>query len=156
MTESFTPTVVERPTLARILGCSVRTIASMEAEKVFQPATRGKGRRPSTYALEHVVPAYIAHRERQVSGQEASPRDRRDLSVATLNELRIARERGDVVERDAVVLAGRSVVETARTRLLRLPADLRRADVVSRDGESLAERIVREALDELARLESVV
>jgi phage terminase Nu1 subunit (DNA packaging protein) len=155
MTTTFPPTLVERPALARILGCSVRTIAALESERVIQAAARGKGRRPSLYALEATVPAYLAHRERQATASEVTPRDRRDLSVATLNELRIAREQGALVPKDEVIRTGRAIVETARTRLLRLPSDLRRADLVTESGEVAAEDIVRDALLELSRLEGI-
>jgi phage terminase Nu1 subunit (DNA packaging protein) len=156
MPQTSSQTLVDRPVLARILAVSVRTLASLEAERVIEPAERGKGRRRSMYALESIVPAYLAYRDRQVTGREVTPRDRRDLSVAGLNELRLARERGDLIEKDAIMRAGRGVVETARARLLRLPADLRRAGIVADDkGEAAAERAVRDALEELARLESV-
>ena len=48
---------VDRRVLARLFECSLRHITELEGEGVISPLKRGRGGRPSIYALEAVIPA---------------------------------------------------------------------------------------------------
>lgn len=50
---------VDRQTLARIMGVSIRTLDRLEGQGVIEPASRGRGGRPSLYNALTEVPAWI-------------------------------------------------------------------------------------------------
>ena len=53
--------MITRVELAKVLGLSLRTIATLEATKVIAPKIRGKAHRPSLYDLSTTLPKYVEH-----------------------------------------------------------------------------------------------
>ena len=147
-----TPTLtVIRPQAVRLLGLKDRTFARLEAEGVLKATTPGTGRRPSVYDLYLLVPAYLAHRERQLRGSMEHPRDRKDRSQAELNELRLARERRELLPRDQVVRDGAAFVAAVTAKLRALPNRFVQAGLLAAEAERPAVEIVHGILGELAR-----
>ncbi len=112
--------VVNRPAAARVIGVSVRTFERLEAAGTLTPTFRGRRGQQSSYDLATLVPAYLRH-VRELKPQ--MPRDRRDLAVARLNELRLRRERRELVPRRSVGLLYAAVQQAVRAAVLRLPTD---------------------------------
>ena len=142
---------VTRPQAVRLLNVSDRTFQRLEAEGVITAATPGVGRRGSTYDAYALVAAYLAHRERKLAGSLEAPRDRRDRSQAELNELRLARERRELLPRVQVVLEGQNFVKATMAKLRSLPTRMMRAGVLPPKAEPVIADILREAQEEMAR-----
>jgi hypothetical protein len=137
--------------LATALGVSVRTLRRLQAAGTIEPTERAAGRRPAKYDPVAVACVLLG---RPQDAQDA--RAARDKAQAEWLRLRVSRERGDVFPRAAVIRAGRAVIDVVRTRLQRIPAELVRAGAVLPDGELIAESLVRQSLEELAGLETVL
>lgn len=92
------PLHVDRPTLARVLGVSLRTVANLEAATVVRPVTRGRGGRASRYDLAATVPSYIAHLVAPGSGATLGDARIKMLdSRRRLLDLQHAREAGETI-----------------------------------------------------------
>ncbi len=74
-----------------------------------------RGRRPALYDGLAVARVLLARPD--------SPRDRKDNAVAELTELKIAKERGALVLREAAEGALSTTIGAARAAILRLPND---------------------------------
>jgi hypothetical protein len=142
---------VSRPQAVRLLGVSDRTFARLEAEGVIAAATPRHGRRASSYDAVVLVRNFIEHREQKLTDSIESPRDRRDRSHADLNELRLARERNELLPRERVVLEGQAFVTAIVAKIRALPSRLLRAGVLAHAAVPLCEELLREAQDEIAR-----
>jgi hypothetical protein len=134
---------VIRPVAARVLGMSERTFTRHEARGTFRPVRPGRGRRPALFDLAVLVPAILQTVE--------TPRDRKDRSQAELNELRLARERRELLPRDQVVREGVTFITAAVAKLRALPNHLVRAGLLAAEAEQKAAALVADALGELAR-----
>lgn len=145
---------LSRPQAVRLLGLSDRTFARLEAQGTITPTRLRAGRRASTFDGYALVPSYLAHRERQLTGSNESPRDRRDKSQAELNELRLARERRELLPRDQVVADGRQFVVAAMAKIRQLPRKLAQAGLIIRENEPAAMTLTREAQEEISRWSS--
>lgn len=150
------PAGLPRPNAVRLLGVSDRTFRRLESEGVIAPAVAGDGRRPSMYDGPTLVAAYLAHRERQLTGSNESPRDRKDRSQAELNELRLARERKELLPREQVVLEGQAFIKATMAKLRAIPSRLVRAGVIPRTSETVVAELVREAQEEMARWQNAI
>lgn len=143
---------IERRDARKILGgVPERTFAKLEADGVIVAMQRGRGRRSSLYDLRVIVPAYVAHVSSQKVGDDRAARARRDDAQAKLHELRLARERGELIRRAPTIAEARTIVHAAKARLLALPHQLEQHGACTAEGKQLAEGIVREALEELSR-----
>jgi DNA-binding transcriptional MerR regulator len=142
-------------TLAKVLGISVRSLATLEAEGVLVPTRRGKGRRASEYALGPAVQAYVEHAVHAATkGLDAdAARARRDEAQAAFVELKVAQARRELLPRSEIERHAVSIIAAARDRLLRLEHELARAhDPAVAVAVALA---VKEALQELAALATI-
>jgi hypothetical protein len=149
----MTPLTLEiaRPQAVRLLGISTTTFYRLEGEGVLVATTKGTGKRHSMYDVYTLVPSYLAHRIRQLQGSLEHPRDRKDRSQAELNELRLARERREVLPRDQVVREGAAFIAAVQAKLRALPNALVRRGLLTAEAERPALEIVHEMLGELAR-----
>lgn len=110
--------MVTRPSLARVLGVSLRQVGSLEASGHIVPTVRGKAGRASQYDLTKIVPTYLA----QLTGvDKENPRDRKDLASAELTELRIAKERGELIESATVEQEFSDIAVRVKARLRAVP-----------------------------------
>jgi hypothetical protein len=147
--------LISRPQACRLLGVSDRTFARLEAEGVVTSSIPRRGRRAATYDGYSLVPVYLAQVEKKLHGDRLNAEQqgaRRDRTVADLNELKLAEQRGALVRRDQVIRDGKTLVLACRAHLLRLPHALGRAGVLTPGGEATARTLVRDALSELARM----
>lgn len=110
---------VDRRQLAKVLGVSLRQITELEAAGIVVPSSRGRGGRPSVYALEAVVPRYVQHLTSAPSaGAEREARRRRDEAQARLLEqTHCARER-ELLPRHEVDKLWSAEVAAVRAHLL--------------------------------------
>ena len=141
---SATGTLAE---IARALGVGVRSLYRHREAGDIEPLVPGRGPKASIYDLVAVARVLISRPE--------DAREERDRAQAALLRLRVAREERALLPAVDVARDGRGVVQTATARLLKLPSDLVRLGVVPAEREELVEAVVREALDELSRLESI-
>jgi hypothetical protein len=148
------PLLVTRPTLAKVLGISLRQVGSLESTGALVPTIRGKAGRASQYDLTVVVPSYIAQLAKEEEA-ELQPRDRKDLAMAQLTELKIARERGDLLPRELVVRDGQATVRGWSAKVRGLPRRLVNAGVVPRDREPAARSVVLDLLTEISRWKTI-
>lgn len=138
---------IDRSALARVLGVSVRQIGVLESSGHIVPSVRGRGGRASRYDLTEVVPAYITYLQGDSSQR---PRDRRDTAAAELLELRVLRERAELVPRDAVILQGQSYTKAWTSKVRGLPRRLTNAGVIERSAEPAARELIRDVLTEIS------
>jgi hypothetical protein len=132
-----------------LLGISDRTFSRLEAEGILTATTPGTGRRPSVYDAVALVQAYLRYRELKLTGTLESPRDRRDRSQAELNELRLARERGQLLPRADVIRDGARFIGAVTAKLRQLPARLARAGALQAGAERIVEEVVIEMQTEV-------
>ena len=104
------PLTIDRRGGWRLLGISERTFCRLEGAGLVKPVMPPSGRRPARYDLGELVLAYIAWK----LGSAESPRDRRERSQAELNELRLGRERGELLRRADVARAGAAYTSPGR------------------------------------------
>lgn len=147
---------ISRPVAVFLLGISDRTFRRLEAEGVIAASVSGDGRRPSIYDGVALHAAYLAHVERKAMGSNDTPRDRRDRSQAELNELRLAKERAELLPRDQVVREGQAFVKAAMAKLASLPARLVRVGAIPPSAESAAADVIREAREEMGRWQTML
>lgn len=150
------PLRIARPLAVRLLGVSDRTFARLESEGVIAPLAAGTGRSHSVYDAPAIVAAYLARQERQLTGSNLSPRDRRDRSQAELNELRLARERGELLPREQVVQEGQAYIRATMAKLRQLASRMAREGIVSPSAEERVGKLVQEATSEMARWRTIV
>lgn len=147
---------IHRPLAVRLLGVSDRTFTRLESEGVISAKEAGAGGRQSVYDAPAMVAAYIAHVERKLTGSNDTPRDRRDRSQAELNELRLARERSELLPRDQVVREGQAFIKAAMAKLRAIPPRLVRAGAIERSAEGTVTALIREAQEEIARWQNAI
>jgi hypothetical protein len=142
---------VNRGQLGRLLALSHRTLAELLAAGVIAPTTPGRGRRPAIFDAMVAVPAALEHERRRRNG--ASARDRRDDSHARLNELKLQREQGAVLDVEAVAQVWEGILLVVRERLLSLPTTLAPTLAAESDPRRVFDVLtaaVRDALQALA------
>jgi phage terminase Nu1 subunit (DNA packaging protein) len=147
--------LVPRRTACAVLAIGLRTFDRLESEGILVAAQPGRGGRASMYDLTALVPAYLNHERKQAASRAGNgsetPRDRRDRSQAELNELRLARERRELLPRSQVVLEGQSFVKATVAKLRSLPSRMMRAGVLPPSAEPVVVELLREAQEEMAR-----
>jgi phage terminase Nu1 subunit (DNA packaging protein) len=136
-----------------LLSLSVRHFSRLESEGAVTAATKSRGR-GSRYDAAVLVRQYLAYRERLIRGSHQSPRDRRDSSLAALNELKLSREQRDVLPRAEVVRAGVAVMTVVGSKLRGLPGRLVRLGVIPAEGEAAVAAEVDMVQEELSRLKA--
>jgi phage terminase Nu1 subunit (DNA packaging protein) len=142
---------VTRRELARVLGCSSRTVERLEAAGVLTPATRPQRGTPSRYDLAVCVAAFVAHRSQPTEAPDAaSARDAYYQAQTALAVLRLARERRELLPRADVVEDGQATIRAVVTHLRALPARLLQAGAIDQAAVPQAESIIADALGELA------
>lgn len=131
--------LVKRAVLAKVLGCSTRQIGTLEADKVFTPARRGKAGKASLFDLAVVVPAYLAHELGKQNGAGLDLEHERAL-LAREQRKKCADENrkrsGELVSRDQVVLEGQSYTKAWVSKLRGLPRLLVKEGIIGRELEA--------------------
>jgi phage terminase Nu1 subunit (DNA packaging protein) len=149
-------TTVKRQVLARVLGISERRVSQLESEGAIEPTVRGKAGRPSLYALEKVIPAYLAARV-SASAATSAPeaRARRDAAQAEFTTLKSQQLRRDVVPRAQVIREVGSLVSGLRAAVLSLPRRLLQEGAIAPEQVSVAAGLMRDVLRDIASWRSV-
>jgi hypothetical protein len=143
------PLRLPRPDCCQLLGVSARRFARLEASGVFRPVQPGRGQRAAQYDAPAVVKAFVAHATAKAGTQEPA-RDRRDRAVAELTELRLARERGELLKREDVVRQGLAFIAAVNAKLRGLAARLVRAGAIGTSAEPVVHELLVEAQQEMA------
>jgi phage terminase Nu1 subunit (DNA packaging protein) len=159
VTRTGTELMASRRELSRVLGVALRTVGNLEADGVVKPAKRGRGGRSSMYDLTVAIPAYISHvSTAPVASEERAARARRDTAAARLNEIKVAREEGGLIDYEQVAAAGQTVVRVWRTVLLQLPHQLVVSGVIEKAQQPGVASAVRDLLTHISewRPESAV
>lgn len=143
---------VRRVEARRLLGgIAERTFATLEQEGVIVPAKRGRGGRPSIYDLTTIVPAYLAHISGQRPANDRDARARRDLAVAELNELRVQKERGDLLPRHVVIAEGQAYTKAWTAKVRHWPRRARQEGFITTpDQEAGLTMLCRELMGEIS------
>jgi hypothetical protein len=144
------------PMAVGLLGVSDPTFTRLESEGVIGAKVAGVGGRQSVYDAVALVTSYMAHRERLITGSLDTPRDRRDRSQAELNELRLSKERAELLPRDQVVREGLAYIKATMAKLRAIPPRLVRAGAIAREAEPVVASLVREAQEEMARWQNLL
>ena len=98
-----------------MLGISDTTFFRLEREGVIKATRPGTGKRASIYDLYVLIRSYMAYQARKLTGNLENPRDRAFRVQAELGELRLLRERREVLPRDEVIRDGCAFVVAAMT-----------------------------------------
>ncbi|MEI7035901.1 hypothetical protein [Fulvimonas yonginensis] len=151
------PAEVSAATLAQLLGIGPRRLRELAELSVVPRTPRGR------YPFAEAVAAYTAHLREVAAGRAAEVRDGGEvLDLATERarlakaqrehvELRMARERGELVDAEAVRLKYAAMVRGAVSRLRGVPSRARgRLPSLTVDGVEELERLIDEALEEVA------
>jgi phage terminase Nu1 subunit (DNA packaging protein) len=147
---------VPRSTAIRLLGVADRTFARLESEGVIRATTRGEGRRTSTYSACAVVAAYLAYRERKITGSLHNPHDRAYLAQAQAAEFKLAKERREYVPRGEFIELGQALAAALNAKIRALPNRLARRGVIMSASEPEALVAVNEMLAEIAAWRSAM
>jgi hypothetical protein len=140
--------LVPRGTASRVLGVSARTYERLEAAGVVKPHTAGKRGKPASYDLLVVVPAFLRHLQEE---KPELPRDARDRTQAELNELKLGRERRQLLPREQVVSEGQAYVAAVTAKLRSIPPRLVQAGAVPVESQAALVAMLEEAVSEMAR-----
>lgn len=135
----------------RLLGISERTFARLEAAGLLSPLRRGRGGKASTYDLAAVVQGYLKHATSAEPNADREARARRDRSQADLNELKLAREKGEVLPLEQVVREGQLYVTAVQAKLRAIPPAAVQRGLIASEQVAHLEDLVEEAVDEMSR-----
>jgi phage terminase Nu1 subunit (DNA packaging protein) len=153
------PAEVGAADLARLLGIGPRRVRELAEMRILPRTSRGR------YPFEAAVTAYCAHLREVAAGRAAEIRDpdggevldlateRARLAKAQREhvELKMARERDELVDAEAVRLRYAAMVRAAVSRLRGVPSRARgRLPSLTVDGVEELERLIDEALVEVA------
>ena len=141
--------VVDRATLARVLGTSARTLQRAEAEGLIVPLSKPRRGVVSRYDLTAAVPRWIEHRAKPPESDE-SPRDAYYRAQAALAELRLLRERREVLPRQEVIEDGQATVNALVATLRALAPRLVQAGAIAEAAVPEVDGVVHEVLAEVA------
>jgi phage terminase Nu1 subunit (DNA packaging protein) len=153
------PAEVSAASLAQLLGIGPRRLRELAELRVVPRTPRGR------YPFAAAVAAYTAHLREVAAGRAAEVRDPNGCEVLDLAterarlakaqrehvELRMARERGELVDAEAVRLGYAAMVRGAVSRLRGVPSRARgRLPSLTVEGIEELERLIDEALEEVA------
>ena len=142
---------VNRLQLAALLGVHPDTVTDY-ARSGMPVVTRGGRGKEGVY---DAVLCLAWWRDQQGANAKEAAQARAYDASAQLNELKLARERGELVPRDQVVLEGQAFVKAWVTKVRALPRRFTQAGLITRDREPGVTAIVREILEEIAHWRTV-
>ena len=145
--------LVKRTQLARVLGCSVRQVGSLEADGVIVAARRGKAGRASLFDLTVVVPACL---RRELAKQDDPAINlERERALLAREQRRKAqfenrKRAGELLERADIVIAGKAYTIAWRSAVLQLPHKLTTAGIIPPEREADVKTACRDLLTDIA------
>ncbi len=142
--------MVTRIELAHVLDTSVRSIDRLEHDEVISPVTRPRRGTPSRFDLAQVIPAVIAHRTQPREAPGEPPRDAYYRAQTALAELKLARDRRELLPRVDVIEDGQATVRALVAALRALAPRLLQAGAIEQAAVPAVEAVVHESLGELA------
>lgn len=144
---------ISQAALARALEVPRSSVqAAIRAGRITWPAVDVETARAEWIATSGSQgPAPLADRDDTANpGALAAAKLRREQAKAALEELKLARERGEVIPAAELEADLAKVFSAARAHLWALPSRVRAAGF-GQDVADVVEQVVREALEELAR-----
>lgn len=142
---------VDRIQLATVLGVHPDTVTDWTRAGMPVLVQGGAGQR-SLYDLPDVMQWW---RGQQGLDDKEKQQARAYKAQAEMNELKIQRERGQLVRRDQVVREGAAYTKGWTAMIRTLPRRLRIEGVITRELELKAVELCREVLSEIARWQSI-
>ena len=134
--------------LSKTLGITTRWVRDLAEAGVLRRVQRG------TFDLAESTCAYVAYLKRQnKNGDSSDGRDRLVQARANLLELRLAKERGEVLPLSLYRSELFRILNSVRERILRISGQVS-AELVGLDAgqiQDALDRVIREALTDLAR-----
>jgi hypothetical protein len=146
------PLTIDRRGGWRLLGISERHFVRFEAAGLVKPTTPAAGRRPARYDVAELVQAFVKWKV----GSVEPARDRRDRSQAEWLELKLARERLELLPRDQVIREGRAFVAATMAKLRALPSRMVRAGMIDAAAQPDVAALLREVQGEIDRWTSLL
>jgi phage terminase Nu1 subunit (DNA packaging protein) len=149
--------LVNRLTLAAVLGIGIRTLDRLEDQGVIAPAKQGKGGRASEYDLSVSVVAFIEHERKSTAPKEQSGLSAAKLRLAEAKAREAEHEEqvrtGLLIKREQVIEEGRSLILALKAHLLALPSRAIQLGA-ARDSERILAELVRAMLIEITNWKS--
>ena len=140
--------VVNRVQLAALLGVHPDTVTDY-AGQGMPVSTRGGYGREGEYDSVACLDWWRLNAGKQ-NAKDAAITRQAD-SRARINEQQLAERRGELVEREAVVLAGKSFVKSLSATVRGIPRRLVQAGIIGRQQEAAAAGECRDILDEISK-----
>lgn len=137
---------INRLQLAALLGVHPDTISDYVRQGLPCLDSGGRGRE----SVYDAVDALAWWRERQGKNAKEAAQTRAYEATAKLNELKLARERGELVARDQVILEGQAYTKAWTAKLRALPRELVQSGIVGREAEARVAELLRAVLVEIA------
>ncbi len=155
MPDEPTETVVSVEKLARTLDLSARQIQNLAADGIIPKGNRGE------YPLIRSIHGYIRYLKNEKGGgnlADAFNRAKtRDMNAkAHLNEMKLRRQRGELIAASEVRHTWQTITELFRDRLLTMPDRLAPRIMGARsrqDAKALIQEEIRQTLETLSRTE---
>ena len=138
--------VVGRQLLAMAMGVHVDTLSHWAGEGMPVLVYGGHGKK-SYYDL---IECLAYQRSKLGKNAKDNAQTRYFTAQAEQSELKLKKERGLLVDRDAVARDGRSFAKGLQTKIRALPRRLVQVGVLARDQEVAASDLVRELLMEIS------
>jgi len=142
---------VDRAQLAKLMGVHPDTVTDFTTKGMPVVTTGGHGRR-STY---DAIACMDWWRKGQGKNAKEAAQTRAYEASAKLNELKLQRERGEVVSRAVVVREGQAYIKGWVTQVMALPRRAVQAGIVSREFEPPMTALCRDICDEINRWKAV-
>ena len=143
--------VVDRLQLAKLIGVHPDTIS--DYTRLGMPViAKGGGGKKSAY---DAVDCLKWWRTQQGQDKKEAAQTRAYEAQARLNELKIARQNGELLPRDEVILAGQSYTKAWATKVRSLPRQLVQHGVIPKNRESAVAAILQGLLLEISSWKSI-
>lgn len=146
---------VSRQQIAELLGVSQDTVTDWTSQKELPVAVKGGHSKKSVYDAVAVMKWHRQQTDsKQIDAKEVA-QTRAYNAQAEINELKLQRERGTLVDRDIVARDGRAFVKALTSKVRVLPRRFVQIGIMTRDDEHLAADLVREVLTEISSWRTV-
>lgn len=156
--KALTVTLTE---FAALIDRSLPTVQTMIRDGLPTLGKRGREHRVDVGpAVQWVIQQIKARIEDELDSALGNPelvqaRTRKVKTETQALELKLARQRGELVSRDQVILEGQTIVKGWRAKILALPRQLVLHGVIGPETESAVAQQLRDLLTEISRWKTV-
>jgi hypothetical protein len=138
--------IVTRQQLGALMGVHPDTVTDYVRAGMPVVTRGGRGKESEYDALKCLA----WWREQLGTNKKETAQARQLTATAELNELKLAQQRGDLWPRDAILLAGQTIVKTWSSAIRGLPRRMVKAGVVNREREADVAALCRDLLTEIS------